>query len=228
MRQTKDLFLKVMDTLNTHLVLGQVILIGSWCQFFYQHYFNEEVLIPAVRTLDLDFLIPNPPNIKEDVNVSDLLTGMGFTIQTHSHSGLIKYNHPDLMVEFLIPELGKGKDTAYDIPKLHINAVGLRYLNLLQDHILEIKYEHLNIRLPEPAAFVLHKHIISERRLNVDKRNKDKQSAIELGKFLLSLPNQREKLIEVFSGMPKKWQKNLLSILAQYHIEMHDFLKDTQ
>ena len=48
-------------------------------------------------------------------------------------TGYTKYVHPELELEFLIAELGRGKgNKPYEIPKLHINAQGLRFLNLLQ------------------------------------------------------------------------------------------------
>jgi len=50
--------------------------------------------------------------------------------------------HPELELEFLTPELGRGKNKPYELPKLHINAQGLRYLNLLQSNVLKIKYKN--------------------------------------------------------------------------------------
>ena len=39
----------------------------------------------------------------------------------------MKYNHRELQVEFLVPELGKANDQPREIKKFHINAVALRY-----------------------------------------------------------------------------------------------------
>lgn len=228
MQETKALFLNVLKVLHKHGVLEQIILIGSWSQFFYQHYFNEKVLIPMVRTLDLDFLISNPPKINTEINVSELLENMGFVLQIQPSTGVVKYNHPDLMVEFLIPELGRGKDEAYDVKKLHIKAVGLRYLNLIQDHILIVNFEDMNIRIPEPSAYVLHKHIISKRRLNKVKGHKDKESAIEIGSYLLDISEQRIKLLNIFNAMPKGWQKTLLKILQEQHLKMYEFIQENK
>jgi len=227
-QQARELFLDVIKTLNAHQVLSQFILVGSWCQVLYQHYFNEHIRIPAIRTVDLDLLIPNPPKIRENVDVAALLIDMGFEPQTSSLSGVVTYNHPNLAVEFLTPKFGMGKNEAYNIPKLHISAAGFRYLDLLQSFVIRVDYGGMTIQVPEPAVFVLHKHIISERpSRNILKRDKDRQSALELGTYLLSLPEQREKLVEVFSKMPKKWQKNLISILSEHHKDMYIFLKNS-
>ena len=89
-------------------------------------------------------------------------------------TGLTKYVHPELELEFLTPDLGRGKgSTPYDIPKLHINDQGLRYLNLIQAHIIEVKYLNMFIKVPEPAAYVLHKFIVFELRNQEAKKERD-------------------------------------------------------
>lgn len=226
MRKTESIFYEVMSHLQEHGVLDDIILIGSWCLFFYKEHFGNSHHVPEVRTLDLDFLVPNPPHIKKKVNVKALLEQLGFKEKHDTLSGLSKFSHKDLVVEFLIPELGRGKNEAYEVKKLNINAVGLRFLNLLQSHTITMTRDQMTVRLPEPAVYVLHKHIISERRLNLDKKDKDKRTALELGRYLLKIPEQREKLKEIFVGMPKKWQKTLLKILLLHHKDMHDFLWD--
>ena len=73
MRQTDSLFYQVLATLQEHKVLGEFILVGSWCQYFYQEYFGHSPHIPMIRTLDLDLMIPNPPKIQDDIDVPKLL-----------------------------------------------------------------------------------------------------------------------------------------------------------
>lgn len=225
MRQI-ELFYTLMKTLQDKGVLKEVVLVGSWCQYFYQEYFGYSPQIPAVRTVDIDFLIPNPPYIKREVNVTELLESIGFVKKTDHMTGLSKFSHDDLVVEFLFPEQGRGKKEPYEVSQLHINAVGLRFLNLLQSHLIIIEREGISVRLPEPAAFVLHKHIVSTRRKNEFKREKDRETAIEIGDYLLELDVQKEKLKEVFNSMPEKWQKTLLEIVLAHHKDMYFFLRD--
>lgn len=80
-------------------------------------------------------------------------------------------------IEFLISELGRGKNEPYKVKELNINAQGLRYLNLLQKYTIEILFYDINLVVPEPAAFVLHKFIVSDRRQNQTKREKDIKTA---------------------------------------------------
>ncbi len=64
------------------------------------------------------------------------------------------------------------------------------------------------MRVPEPAAFALHKYILSTIRKHTSKKApKDLQTAQELSRFLLTQENQLKKLKTIHDEMPKKWQK---------------------
>jgi len=140
-------------------------------------------------------------------------------------TGYTKYVHPELELEFLIAELGRGKgNKPYEIPKLHINAQGLRFLNLLQWHTIKIKYKNMNVIVPEPAAYVLHKFIIYERRLNKEKQKRDLLSAKGIGEFLLQNRTQQKKIIEIFNSLPNKWQKLVLRNLKDNSKLLYEFL----
>jgi hypothetical protein len=59
-----ELLLQVLKEFEKAGVLKQLMLIGSWCLQFYRFYFEEPETLPAFRTMDVDFLIPNPNQIK--------------------------------------------------------------------------------------------------------------------------------------------------------------------
>jgi len=63
--------------------------------------------------------------------------------------------------------MGRSEQKIYEIKPFGINAVGLRYLNLLQDNIMKVNHsKDIQINIPSPEAFALHKFIISQRRKN--------------------------------------------------------------
>ncbi|GAI80760.1 unnamed protein product, partial [marine sediment metagenome] len=193
--------------------------------YFYRIYFSNAQEITLLRTLDIDFLIPNPPKIHKDVNIPEILDTLDF-IPSHDYlTGYTKYVHPELELEFLIAELGRGKgNKPYEIPKLHINAQGLRFLNLLQWYTIKIKYKNMNVIVPEPAAYVLHKFIIYERRLNKEKQKRDLLSAKGIGEFLLQNRTQQKKITEIFNSLPNKWQKLVLRNLKDNSKLLYEFL----
>lgn len=227
MKKEVDLFFSTISALHKSRALDSLILIGSWCHHFYKDLFNGSPEIPILRTTDIDLLVPNPPKIKQDVNIPKILSSLDFIIDRNSMTGCMKFVHPDLEIEFLTPERGSGKGSQpYDINKLHINAQGLRYLNLLQSYTTKIRSKGIEVRLPEPAAYVLHKFIIFERRKTEEKRERDLQAAKQIGEFLLKNPEQRTRLKEIFSELPKKWQKRILINLQKYSTGLHEFFTD--
>ena len=84
MTKQNNLFLATLDALHKSGVFEDIILIGSWCLHFYRVYFNNAPEIPAVRTMDIDFLIPNPAKIHKDINIPEILRTLDFT-PTHSY-----------------------------------------------------------------------------------------------------------------------------------------------
>ena len=223
--EENNFFIKTLHALHDAGALKELILVGSWCHHLYRVYFNNAPEIPIVRTLDIDFLIPNPARIKKEINIPEILTTLDFVPLHNYITGLTKYIHPELELEFLTPDLGRGKGSKpYEIPKLHINAQGLRYLNLIQAHAIEVKYLNMFIKVPEPAAYVLHKFIVFELRNQEAKKARELYSAKEIAEFLMSNDDQSKKLVNIFYSLSVKWQRNILKNTKQNYKPLHDFL----
>ena len=125
--------------------------------------------------------------------------------------------HKELQVEFLVPELGRGGKRAREIKNLHIKAVALRYLSMLLDFPLLIHHEDLRIRVPEPAAFALHKLIVSEQRKNKEKQKSDLEAALGLLDYLYSKPDGASRIKTILKSLPKSWVKTIGSIAGKQH-----------
>ena len=107
-----DLFLEVLRRLQKAGLLEDVILIGSWTTVFYKAYFKgfDRLKRYALVTRDLDLLVDHPGRVKGKVDVPHLLEDLGFVISFVGSKGYIHLIHPDLIVEFLTPERGRGVD----------------------------------------------------------------------------------------------------------------------
>ena len=228
MEKERDLFFAVLFSLDKAEVFRDIILIGGWCPLVYKEYFDNPVEISAQRTADLDILVPNPPRIHKEIDVSLILNKLGFDRQVSPLDGYEKYVHPDLDVEFLTPERGRGREKPYTIDKLHVNAQGLRYLDLIQSHVMEISFRRILLNVPEPAAYVLHKFIVSGRRNKTFKREKDIETARQIGEYLLEHENQRKKMREIYLGMPEKWKKDLMKIVRGASEKIYAFLNSPE
>jgi len=126
--ENKDLFYQILKKLDENNVLKDIILIGSWTLHIYKSYFNSEE-IPIKRTLDVDFLIPNPPKIKNKINVPELFKKLNFNEIINKSDNYIKFVHPDLEVEFLINQKAKIKSDFLTISILRIIPARLPYLS---------------------------------------------------------------------------------------------------
>jgi hypothetical protein len=209
-----ELCIKVLSRLNRAGVLRNVILIGSWCIPFYKEYFANVRNLPTIKTRDVDFLIPVPSKITAKVSIPELLEDLGFVVGFRGTKGYIKLEHPDLVVEFLVPEKGKGTDKPYDLPKLGINAVSLRFLSFLFIKTIKVKIEDFYVTMPHPANFALHKLIIFQRRFKEDKATKDRNAAIEILKALIK-KKESDIIRRVFNSIPQKWQAKIIKGLKE-------------
>ena len=172
MEEKYKLLSAVLQKLQEEGVLNGLVIVGSWCQYYYRILFDNAPEIPLIRTMDIDFLVPNPSMFKNKVDVSDLLNALGFDSDFDYSTGLVKYVHPDLEIQFLTPASGRVKDTPYEIKQLNINAEGLTYMKMLQDYRFSMTHHGVTVWLPEPEAFCLHKILISHKRKNPEKKEK--------------------------------------------------------
>lgn len=224
MEEKYKLLSAVLKELQKKDVLDGLIIVGSWCQYYYKILFDNALEIPLLRTTDIDFLVPNPSRFKNKVDVSDLLNLLGFDSDFDYSTGLVKYVHPDLEIQFLTPALGRVKDTPYKIKKLNINAEGLTYMKMLQDYKFNMTHNNVTIWLPEPEAYSLHKILISHKRKNTAKKEKDLVAAKSIGELCLEYETHKEGLKNIYDHMPKKWQRTVSGILKQLSSEMFSFL----
>jgi len=162
--------------------------------------------------MDIDFLIPLPTKFSDNIRIVDLLEDLGFIEEYKGSKGYMKISHPDLIVEFLVPERGHGHDKPYSIPQLSINAVPLRFLDFLAENTISITAEGLRIKVPHPAAYALHKFIIFKRRRNMDKHDRDIEGALRVFQALID-HGDTTAIKRIFRKMHKKWQKTIIDNL---------------
>ena len=206
-----ELCLEILRRFHRARILNEFVLIGSWCVFFYKDYFSSVSYInhATLKTRDMDFLISKPDKIKQAVDIPTLLKDLGFVTAFRGTYGYIKLDHPDLIVEFLVPAKGKGSDKPYSVPKLGINAEALRFLDFLSENTIRVKIEDFYLNLPHPANFALQKLIISRRRTKEDKAIKDRDIALGILKALID-KDEANILKTVFRSMPGKWQTKVI------------------
>lgn len=202
-----DLCLEVLRRLDAAGVLQEVILVGSWCVHFYKEHFDGAAL-SAIRTRDMDFLIPTPPKMKGEVQVLELLKDLGF-IPDWQGEGYVRLSHPELIIDFLVAERGKGADKPYLVKALGVKAQPLRYMSLLSDDTIKVKSRGLALVLPHPINYAFQKLIISGRRVYAEKAAKDRLQAVEVLREVLAR-GEADKARAKLQKLPAGWRKAVL------------------
>ena len=215
-KKQSDLCLEILRRFHNVGILKNLILIGSWCVYFYTDYFSDFPYIDhaTIKTRDIDFLVNNPSQIRQEVDIPALLEDLCFVTTFKGSKGFIKLDHPDLLLEFLVPEKGRGVDGPIHLPKLGMNAVALRFLSFLSANTIKVKVEDFYITLPHPANFALHKLIIFQRRTKEEKAVKDRDTAIEILKALID-KGELAVIKQVLNSIPLKWQKKITKGLEE-------------
>ena len=216
-----DLFVSVLQALDTAGALGELVLIGSWCLLFYKEHFEGSPLIPAVRTSDVDLLVPWPQRVKRKADVPSVLEGLGFMSTTSFLTGYTKFQRGDLVVEFLMPLRGDGRDQVVKVERLGITTQGLRHLNYREDEIVPMRYGGFTIRVPRPELYTLFKYIVHAERKNPAKKVKDLSTAQRMSDFLMKSETGLQGLTWAFSRLMKKQQKALLGIVKEHDPLLH-------
>jgi hypothetical protein len=203
-----DLVGEVLRRLDKAGVLQGMVLVGSWCVHFYKNYFDG-ALLSAVRTRDMDFLIPTPPRLKGEVHVAEILKDLGFITEFHGN-GSVSLSHPELIIDFLVAERGRGADKPYLVKSLGVKAQALRYVSLLSDDTIKVRSRGLELTLPHPINYAFQKLSISGRRAHVEKGAKDRLQAVEVLREVVSRGDggsARSKFLK----LPVGWRKAVLT-----------------
>jgi len=209
-----ELCCEVLRRLDREGVLKHVVLIGSWCLLAYEDFFTDVRYRPGIRTRDIDLLIPIPPRFDHEVDLEAVLHDLDFVISRKGRDGYMQFVHEDLMLEFIVPERGRGSDKPYPIPALGVNAQPLRFMDFVADSAIRLRFGDVPVTVPHPANFALSKLIVSTRRTKAVKRENDRRQAVEVLRALLDGGHERT-LRKVFDGMPKTWQKTVRKLLGE-------------
>lgn len=201
-----SLCLEVLRRLKNAEILDEIMLVGSWCILIYNDFFEKKGLLPPLRTRDLDILFPIPLKLKNKTDLFELLKDLGFILDYKGEQGYMTFSHPDLILEFIVPARGKETNKPFPIDQLGINAQSLRFMDMFSRAPIRMFFEDLEVTVPHPADFALHKLLISRRRKQVDKREKDIIQATSLLRALNEF-DKTESIKAAFEAIPEKWQK---------------------
>ena len=178
---------------------------------FYGAYFGSRHHITEIKTLDMDFLISNPKRvIKPPLDIEDLLKPLDFE-REFTASGWLRFVHPHLRVEFLVPRKGPTPDKPIKVADLQIVAMPLRHTGPLTKHTIKVEREGLAVRIPHPVAFALHKLFVSKRRKDRGKAEKDRIQAFRILELILRSKDTVE-IAPIWGTFTRKERRDILAV----------------
>jgi hypothetical protein len=207
-----EICLDVLRRLDKAGVLSSLVLIGSWCLVAYREYFKGIGTVYAVKTRDMDFLVPPSAVFKGRHNVPDLLKDLGFIIGFRGEQGAMMLEHPELLIEFLVPDRGRGSTGLRNLPALGVNAQPLRFMDVALLLTVRLQFGDVPVVVPHPAAFALHKLLVAPRRKNAEKKRKDFDAALMI-LDLLDKKGEMSLACELLGKFPRPWKKSVLATL---------------
>lgn len=219
-----DLLYSVLQDFKAAGVLDQVILIGSWCQDFYRQELVGSAQIPATRTTDADILIPKNLRLSELVDIPAIMRKHGFLKKVQNKTGVTKFEREDFKFEFLANAGAKPEEGPHEFKKLNIIAQELHFMSIPLGYNQKVPFRDLTINIPEPEAFALHKLIISQRRFNPEKKEKDIATAKGLFHYFEGKEKHIKRLNEILEGLPGSWRERVFKALEHSGVKI-DYIK---
>ena len=221
--ERSDVFLALLGVFAELNLLDDLILVGSWTHLFYREYLGDPESVPTIRTTDVDFLVTHPKKNRKKTDIPEAIKKLGFLEHHDFVQNTSKYVHDELDLEFLAERIGKGDVNVYDVKPLGIKAQTIRYLGMLQAHAIVVRYRGLLVRVPEPAAYALHKLLINHQR-SAKKKIKDMDSVRAIGEQLLKRDAERARLEAVFASVPLGWKKKIMDAAQNETPDLFRFL----
>lgn len=187
-----------------------MILVGSWCEYFYQDLFKSYV--SNMKTRDHDILVKRPLNRGELFHKTMLDLGFSY----FDDDGKSKYLKEDNEVEFLTT-LSRNYEHLYKIPYVKLNAECLPYFEIIINNLQEAELDNMKILIPSPPAYVLHKLIINPTRKE-DKKQKDIDAVSNIIVNMIDEKIYGGELKLLYDSLPKKQKAIVDEVVDVYNI----------
>lgn len=207
---------ELLEVLEKEGILYDIVLIGSWALLFYKQIFDD--FEPLIRTTDIDFYVPNTKAIKETNNTIETLKEINYDIIVDLLTKKSTFISPDgFEIEFLT-KLNRGSLTCVKLGNTGIYAESLPYVDIFSNNYIDVTFGGLILKVASPSSYVLQKLLISKARKN--KQAKDIESVKHVLKYIKTSKKSVNELASLFSSLPLKWQKRILSVAKENGINV--------
>ena len=205
--------LKALDEAN---ILKDIILIGSWSLVFYRGIFLN--FKPTIRTVDVDFFVPDTKKIKESGSIVNSLKELNYDLVQDVLTNKTRFISPDgFELEFLT-RLNRNNLRCIKLGNTGIYAESLAYTDIFSMNYIEVGYNDIIVKVASPASYVLQKLLINVERKQ--KAEKDIESIKEVLIFIKASQKSFAELTELFNSLPKSWKRKIQNVANSNSIEL--------
>lgn len=216
----------LLDVLTLFQQLGlnrHVVLIGSWVEYFYVDLFDGDYH-PDIATRDIDFLYRNLRLPTHKIPLIKALKEHGFIYDENPLTKVARFYKENILeLEFMTRVVGPDQIN-YHIESLDITVEGIRELNLLGKHCVEVNRDGLVIIVPQPASYAIHKILINEKRVKQNKAAKDMRSVKNILSQIKNNPTQKALFNTIIRGLSKKEKVIFERVCRSNHIDLNEIV----
>lgn len=206
----KEEFVKFLELLNENKLLKHIVIAGSWAEYIYSNGGLLKGFDPNLKTLDADFLIKNQRHPNPPANIVKIAKDAGYVVSFDILYETTKIFTPSQFeIEFLINQMGSGTNCVLDT-NLGVKAQALRHMDISLRNTISIDFCGMEISVPLPEAYVIHKMVINEDR-KLDKQAKDVNSIFQLAAFL-----DKDVYDDIYASLFKKEKIKVDKFLLKY------------
>ena len=193
---------KILQLISDNGFSNELVLMGSWNEYFYSQIYKEYETYMA--TMDLDFYCINRNKQKADKSLSSLLIENGFVCSHDTLTNKTTFINNEFEIEFL-HRITRELSSTVKVPRLDVVAECLGGMERYENHVIKYHdniYDY-DVNIMSPAFYCAHKIVINSKR-KADKQEKD---AIAI-RNVLSLIEKREDLKNEFINVVNELTKN--------------------
>lgn len=195
-------FNKILQLIYDNGFSNELVLMGSWNEYFYSQIYDKYETYMA--TMDLDFYCINRNKSKADKSLFTILIENGFVCNYDYLTNKTTFINNEFEIEFL-HRITRELSSTVKVPRLDVVAECLGGMERYESHVIKYHdtlYDY-DVNILSPAFYCAHKIVINSDR-KTDKQEKDKIAI----RNVLSLIQTNDELIFEFRDVVNELTKN--------------------
>jgi len=211
--------METLEILNENKILNQLILIGSWAEYLYEKCDVISNFISTTKTEDIDFLLPDVKKRMDKVNLYEIFEKNDY-ISDISREGIVVFRKDNFEVEFLTRQYGVPKSPVKS-EALGIMVESLGDMTIIVTNTIIVNYYKINVKIPDPVAFMLHKILINSKR--GEKKEKDKLAIRNLMFYIEDAEEYKVKIMAMYDSLTDKEKKTVEKFIDENNLDFMTF-----